>query len=229
MALQAALQDLQSVAPDKLIFLGDAASDGAQPHRVIETLQALQCECIRGNMDDFLLKPQPRSDDSMYRRRLNEIAQWSASQIRPAEREFLRGFVDTLALTVNGLLLLCYHGSPRSNDELLLATTDDATLADYFAETEAAVCIGGHTHTPLYRRWNRRTILNPGSVGLTSYRKQVRMFPVPVAEYLLLTVAANGRFSVDFRRVPYDPQPYFSAIRESTMPHADWLISLWQV
>jgi putative phosphoesterase len=228
-ALRAALDDMQAAAPDRVIFPGDAASDGAQPHQVIETLQALQCDCIRGNMDDFLLKPQPRPADNVYRRRLNEIAQWSAAQLHPAERNFLRGFVDTLALTVNGVRILCYHGSPRSNEELLLATTDEHTLSDYFADTDADIGIGGHTHTPLYRRWNRMTLLNPGSVGLASYRKQARMYPVSVAEYLLLTVQEGGRVSVDFRRVPYDPQPYFAAMRQSGIPHAAWLISLWDV
>jgi putative phosphoesterase len=228
-ALQAALADMQPNTPEQIIFLGDAASDGAQPHQVLSRLQTLDCVCIRGNMDDFLLKPEPRESNSEYHRRLNDIARWSAAQITDEERAFLQSFVPIHTLSINGLTILCFHGSPHSNTDLILATTDDATMKGYFADTEAAVCIGGHTHTPLYRRWNRKMILNPGSVGLASYRKQARMFPVPVADYVLMTVTDAGQVQLDFRRVPYDPQPYFQAIRDSGLPHAEWLIARWNM
>jgi predicted phosphodiesterase len=128
--------------------------------------------------------------------------------------------------------LLCFHGTPRSYDEIIKATTPDRTLDEVFAGVEADVLVGGHTHAQLFRRWQRALLLNPGSVGLPFDGVPPDSGPFPGlhnpawAEYILLTVD-GPRLSVDLRRVPYALDELRRAILACGMPHAEWFASDW--
>jgi len=119
--------------------------------------------------------------------------------------------------------LLCSHGSPRSYDDVIVATTPDAELAGMMASHDAAIIAGGHTHIRMLRAYQGREFVNPGSVGLA-----YRFFPdgsvhvPPWAEFALLSRTDAGAVSVDFRRVPYDRDATVCAMAEREMPHAAW-------
>lgn len=54
-ALQTVLKDIQQAHVDRIVCLGDVATLGPRAHDVLSILADLQCVCIRGNHDDFLL------------------------------------------------------------------------------------------------------------------------------------------------------------------------------
>src|SRR6185312_12115737 len=56
-ALQAVLRDIERRPVDRIVCLGDVATLGPAPDRVVETLAELGCLCILGNHDEFLLDP----------------------------------------------------------------------------------------------------------------------------------------------------------------------------
>jgi putative phosphoesterase len=73
----------------------------------------------------------------------------------------------TSELDVGGLgrVLFC-HGSPRSDEEMLLRTASDERLTETLAGVEADIVVCGHTHMQFEREVGGKRVVNAGSVGL---------------------------------------------------------------
>lgn len=233
-ALEATLADIAGQAVDQTVCLGDVALAGPQPHEVSQRLRAFGCPVVMGNCDAWMLDPPPpdgtKEGDAA---RLEAIEYWSAEQLAEEDKTFFRSFQPTITVALGeGKTLLCFHGTPRSYDEIVKATTPDSQLDEVFAGVEADVLVGGHTHAQLFRRWQRALLLNPGSVGLPFDGVPPDSGPFPGlhnpawAEYLVLTVD-GPRLSVDLRRVPYALDDLLQAIHASGAPRVDWMAGDW--
>jgi predicted phosphodiesterase len=228
-ALEAVVADVEAHGVDRVICLGDVAAAGPQPAECVRLLRSLGYPVVRGNTDDLLLHPPDPGDapDEAARRRFETLS-WGAAQLSPDDRDFLGRFEPTIEVDLAaGATLLCYHGSPRSYDDILLPTTPDAEVERLMTGVEAAILAGGHTHVSMVRPNGKRLIVNPGSVGMTFFRVggSITADP-PWAEYGLLTWEA-GLASVELRRVPLDRESLIGAARESGMPNAEGWISGW--
>ena len=119
--------------------------------------------------------------------------------------------------------LLAYHGSPRSFDDPIEATTPIETLDSWFEQTAALIYAGGHTHQPFVRRYRQSFVVNPGSVGLAyeqdaaSGEKRNR----PWAEYAIIDYE-RGQVAFELRRVPYDGAAVVALAVAKGLPHAVW-------
>lgn len=176
-----------------------------------------------GNADAEMLNPTLTSDLSEP---FKDIIGWCAQRPDDTDRTFIRTFRETVRLELDGFPILCFHGSPKSYNDVITATTPDEALGMFF-ETRAPLMCGGHTHTQLLRRFQNVTFVNPGSVGLPhevlkdgSVRNPAR------AEYALVEIN-RGQPSVTFRRVSYDLEPLLEAVRTSGMPHAETWSADW--
>jgi predicted phosphodiesterase len=181
-----------------------------------------------GNWDAWFLEPMPPDDDEVAVM-LAEIAAFWADELTEEDRAYMRGFVPFLELELgNGTTALCFHGSPRSNEDWIFATTPDEELAALFGSDRADVMIGGHTHVQMLRRLKDTLLVNPGSVGLPFsdwWPNQVRI--APWAEYGIVT-HEEGRVRVDLRRTTFDVDALLRISRESGMPHGDWWCASWR-
>lgn len=128
----------------------------------------------------------------------------------------------------DGRSLLCYHGSPRSFDEIILPLTPDETLREYLQPQDNILYTGGHTHVQFMRHLGNTFHFNPGSIGYAFRHDQPPSADGERhydgwAEYAVLTVGA-GRQAVTFRRILFDVQQLIRIYRESGRPFADLLI-----
>ena len=57
-ALKSVLKDIELHGADQIICLGDVTTLGPRPVSVLETLQDLNCHCILGNHDAFMIDPE---------------------------------------------------------------------------------------------------------------------------------------------------------------------------
>ena len=233
-ALTAVLNDFETTAPDKTVLLGDVANFGPQPHETLARLRELDFPTVMGNTDASLLQPptlediKNPTDDTPF---FLAVEGWCAEQLTEDDRNYVRTFQPTINLDVDGVSVLLCHGSPRSYNDIIKATTPEETLDEFFADEEAQVMAGGHTHTQLLRRYKDGLLINPGSVGLPFLYAQVAKEKVEVvnphwAEYALVE-AVHNQPSVIFRRVPYDVTPLVEAARSSTMPYVERWLSGW--
>ena len=229
-ALDAVLASLAADPPDEIVCLGDVAATGPQPRDVISRLRDLGCHTVMGNSDAWLLSPAPSNptvDEDA--RRVEEIDRWCAAQLTPEDGAFLRAFRPTIALPLApNASLLCFHGSPRSFDDVIAATTPEDALAPMLAGHRASIMAGGHWHFQMLRRYEDVILLNPGSVGLAYDLLPDGRAIVPArAEFALLT-AKDAILAIELQRVPYDRAATVRAMFERGMPHAAWSSSDWR-
>jgi predicted phosphodiesterase len=164
---------------DQAIVLGDLVGYGAEPNAVIDRVRALKpVAIIRGNHD----KAACGLDDG---ENFNQVARfaagWTAEQLTPENRDFLRELPPGPTV-IDDRLEIC-HGSPFDEDHYIFDVLDAARALE--AATRQ-VCVFGHTHLPvifaargtqlladvpdadtrvLAIEADVRYLLNPGSVG----------------------------------------------------------------
>jgi predicted phosphodiesterase len=226
-ALEAVLRDIEASGVQDVVCLGDVAAMGPQPGEALRTLRELGCSVVMGNADAFMLEPTSTSEDEDMRK-IEEIDAWCAAQLSRDDLDFIRSFQPTVRVDLNGgRTLLCYHGSPRSFDEIIAPTTPDGELDEMVAGAPADVFAGGHTHFQMYRRHRNATVVNPGSVGM-SYSRTLPLNDVGLASWAEYAVVDRGSLSISLRRVHYDKQAVADAIERSGMPHAAWFAAEWR-
>jgi putative phosphoesterase len=217
-ALRAVLDDVRSHA-DRVVCLGDVAATGPQPAEAVEAVAELGCDVVMGNTDEWLLSPTDEAIEDDDTRRIAEIELWAREQLTADHLAELRRYQPRVEL--DGVL--CYHGSPRSNTEVILSTTPDPELAQMVAGYERRVLAGGHTHVTMLRRFRGSLVVNPGSVGMPFEQTAPETFRNPPwAEYAVV----DGT-DVDFRRVAVDVGAVTEAARASGMPNAGWWVKDW--
>src|SRR3954469_16096936 len=205
LGLRAVLADIERVGVDQIVCLGDVATLGPRPQAVIALLRELECPCIMGNHDEFLIEPElveHYSQQALVRDSVN----WCREVLPAQEVEFIRGFGRSLQLELTpSASLFLFHGSPKSHMDDLLATTPADELDDLLDGHVAAVMAGGHTHVQMLRQHRGTLLVNPGSVGIP-FREAVRGGPptvLPHAEYAVVE-SRGGNVGVSLRRVALD-------------------------
>jgi predicted phosphodiesterase len=227
-ALEAVLEALAGQDIDCYVNLGDTASFGPQPREVLDCLREMNVRNVMGNTDAWLLDPRPHAIRDADTPRQNHIELWSADQLWPEHKEYVRSFERTVELSLgDGATLLCYHGSPRSNRDFLRATTPDLELEAMLAGRSATVMAGGHTHEQMLRRYKNVTLVNAGSVGQAcEWGHATGRRHYPWAEYAIVESNA-GDVSVELGRIPFDVETVSQTAHSRSMPHADWWVGLW--
>ena len=225
-AFDAVLRELERERFDEVVSLGDVAQGGPQPAECVDRLRELGCRCVFGNSDEFLLTLDLGSDevDAERRERLVTVGRWSQQQLGEERLAFLRAFEPTVELDVGGRKLVCCHGSPASNEEIVLPDTPREKVEELIGSADAVA--GGHVHLQWLRREGPGIWFCAGSVGLVYEHKEPmdeRPFD-PWAEYAVLT-ADDGKLGVEFRRVPFDVE---ALVRAAEAMPDDQYAAMWK-
>jgi len=228
-AFRAVLDDIRKVGPDQLAFLGDAATLGPQPLEVIRDLRELNCLCIMGNHDEFLINPE---SIHAYTARPQIIAavDWCRNRIGDEELQFLSTFQSTATLPLgDGKSLFLYHGSPTSNIENIPVTAPAEEFENHFGSLDYQVFAGGHTHIQMARQHCGKWVINVGSVGMPFKEFNPGMKPtlLPHAEWCLLEWK-DGTLSVDLRRVSVDAEAAIASANVSDYPLREGMLEQYQ-
>lgn len=229
-ALEAVLTEISTQNITQLVCLGDVASTGPQPCEVIKRIREIGCPVVMGNMDAWLLQPEPKEQPDLRRKRWQEMDLWCAEQLSSSDRAYLRSFRPSIEYPLlNGKTLFCYHGSPRSYNERILPTTSEEELEQAFAGTRGDLMVGGHTHVQMFRRFKDILVFNPGSVGLAMDRvsplSDIRQ--PAFAEYAIVECSKTS-LQAELHRLAFDLQAFIQVMNASGMPHAAWWASHWK-
>jgi putative phosphoesterase len=227
-ALEAVLERLDADAVDRTICLGDVAV-GPWASETVKRLRAVDPESIVGNWDAWMLDGVAPVGDSPTGQMLLEMASFWADQLDDEDLDYMRRAKVDLQLEIGSNRLSFFHGSPRSYNEPVLASTPTEELIHMFSERAGPLVIVGHTHVQMARRLPFTMIVNPGSVGLPFVEWPVSSARVcRWAEYAVIEYDGENELSFEFRRVPYDSSTVIEYTLASGVPHAEWWTACWE-
>jgi putative phosphoesterase len=227
-ALETVIAALERDAPDQIVCLGDVAVMGPDPAGTMDLLESLGCPVIQGNADVELFTDPDVVKAVEEKPLFRDLILWTQEQMGEKQLAFARTFVSTVELDLgSGVRLLCFHGSPRSNTEIIGRDTTPEALTEAIDGSTATLLAGGHTHNQLMRRFDRQWLINPGSVGMTHRLTRVdrETTTPPWAEYGIVTVE-HGAIDVSLRAIPLDIQAVKAQVPAS-MPHRDDFLAYW--
>ena len=227
-ALETVLADAGRRGVAQYLCLGDVAATGPQPHEVVARLRELGCPVVMGNMDAWLLDPPADDAETVEERQIEEIDRWCASQLTDEDRNSLRAYRSVVDLELEDVRLLGVHGSPRSFNERMLATTPGAELDEMLGAARANLVLSGHTHAAMLRRHRALLLVNPGSVGLPHDQAPAPYGTrnPPWAEYAVITFE-QGRLGIELVRVAVERERIVAPALASGMPHAQRWADDW--
>ncbi|NNJ13202.1 metallophosphoesterase family protein [Chloroflexales bacterium ZM16-3] len=202
-ALHAVIEDIDSWAPDAVIFAGDMVNRGPQSDACLDLTLRLRDErgwrVIAGNHERYMLRyaedvAAGAVPSSGPRYEFSRLIGWAYSQVSdrlPA----IAALSDRYDLATPAGTLRVMHASVRHDRDGVLEAASDDELREQIDPTAAVFCVG-HTHMPFVRQVDATLLVNVGSVGLP-FDGDTR------AAYARLTLSRGG-WAADIRRVAYD-------------------------
>jgi predicted phosphodiesterase len=178
-ALQTAVEHINSWKPDYVVVAGDLINRGPDPLECINLLQLLERSkkwvIFRGNHEDYVIDNfDTKFELSEFEYDVHQPSLWTAGKLG-SELRYIRMLPNDHILTSpDGRNLHFLHGSMISNRDGIYPETSDLELekkitdnAEYVNEskTPAVFCVG-HTHRPLQRYFKNSLVVNVGSIGL---------------------------------------------------------------
>jgi len=213
-SLKAVLAHIEKAQIDKLICLGDVATMGPRPKETVSLLRQLECTFIMGNHDEYVLDPEVGRSYMDAEWFVRTIC-WGQSQLSEDDLAFIRAFLPFCEFKLpNGDTMLCYHGSPKSNTDILLPMTPPTSVDNLIGYHPARIMVGGHTHIQMMRQHKGKLLINAGSVGMPFEQALFIHAPrlLPWAEYVIVH-ADEEKVSAELVRVPID----LAAVKESAL------------
>jgi putative phosphoesterase len=228
LALEQVLGRVSARGVDQIVCLGDVATLGPEPERVMALLYESGATCILGNHDEFMLRPELVAEYTKLPVLIDAIA-WCRAQLSAASLAYLRTFLSSYTLALSGdETLLAFHGTPGSNTTDLLATSDAASVEGWVGSFGGSVLAGGHTHLQMLRQHRGRLLVNPGSAGMP-FKEYVAGGPpqiLPFAEYALVEADAAS-VSVRLERVGLDKELTRRSVLAVDYPMARFLAAAY--
>ncbi|HEY1977854.1 MAG TPA: metallophosphoesterase family protein [Candidatus Baltobacteraceae bacterium] len=212
--LDACLADLQAQGgADAIVAAGDLCLDGPKPKKVLQRLEEVGAQCVRGNTDRYLSEELTEAVDGVDDA---QIA-WTRNDLGERWISFLRDLPFALRIGDDDNQLLIVHANPKSDDEHLWPDADDEALERFIGEEPAAAIAFGHLHLPYVRLWRGKLLVNVASAGLPKDGD-------PRACYAILT-ERDGGWQVKHRRVVFDVKKVATQLADCGIPGSAELIA----
>jgi len=154
-ALEAVLREIPDEAT--IVVGGDVCAAGANPSETLERLRGLgeRVLWVRGNADRELTPGEKGLVPA-------EVIEATRAALTEEQIAFLHGLPPTLRVDE---MLFC-HATPRNDLDIFTERTQEARIADLFADVAADVVVCGHTHMQFERTIAGKRVINSGSVGM---------------------------------------------------------------
>lgn len=220
-ALEATLQQIDSLGYDLLIFVGDLCLFGPRPAECLQIIRDRRIPCVFGNTDEGILGrlQLPKQHDA--------LVAWTAAQLSAAEKTWLGNLPFSVSVNPTAdphTELRVVHANPHDVNRFIFPTEDvqlalageirqtDAQLAALLVGLEAGALAYGHLHIPSVRQFEGHLLANISSVSRP-------LDGDPRAKFAILTWGGAG-WSAEHIHVPYDIDREIAAFRQVRPP--DW-------
>jgi putative phosphoesterase len=212
--LDACLADINAQGGvDALVAAGDMCLDGPKPRKVLQRLQELGAQCLRGNTERYLCEGvDDRSPD------VPDLGiAWTRKELGEQMLDWMRELPFAIRIGEEENELLVVHANPINDDEHLWPDADDATLERVIGSERATAIAFGHLHLPYARIWRGKLLVNVASAGLPKDGD-------PRACYAIFTERSGG-WEVKHRRVVFDVKRVATQLADCGIPESGELIA----
>ena len=213
-AFEAVLADLRETSPDLVLHGGDLGDNGSRPGEVIDRIRDLGWPGVMGNTDEMLFDSESLARFAAGLPQLKvlfdtigDMAGYSREIIGADRLAWLRALPRTQVHDHFALV----HATPATAWRSPMDNAADGDLESAYLPLARPLVVYGHIHRPYVRKLAGVTVVNSGSVGQPHDGDRR-------ASYLLLD---DGEPSI--RRVEYDVDRELTALRNSHLPHAEWV------
>jgi putative phosphoesterase len=157
--------------PDAVLFAGDAVGYGPDPLNCTRWLHAHATLAVRGNHDQALAAGEFVGLPAELAAAAHETLSHARKILPQHDRTHLGRWPTSASIALGGARFYLVHGTPIDplGGSLNSATCAEAELRALFDAISADVVVVGHTHLPAIRQFDRRLIVNPGSLGQPRY------------------------------------------------------------
>ena len=194
------LKELTEV--DTILCAGDIVGYYTFVNEVFDEFRKRNIRTILGNHDAYLLGALPVSANLTVQHSI----EYTKKAINKENIDYLKKIKKaSLDIKIDGLKIRMYHGSPWNEFE-------EYVFPDYqnfnkFRDIDADLIILGHTHWPMIKKVEKKTIINPGSCG------QPRDYNSKASYAILDTKTKN----IQIKRVDYEINKTCQAVKEANL------------
>lgn len=193
------------------LFLGDYVGEMAYPERTMELLREYatkyDCTFIRGNKEDYWINYRKKGELGWQEYNSTTGALWYAyHQLANEDIDFFEGLPIARKLQYGALpTLIACHGSPKSARESMYF--DSEQTKEILGQSEVDLILCAHTHRQGKTMYCGKTLLNPGSVGLSLGAGSKSQF--------MILHGQNGCWQEEFVSLTYDTEEVIRQLEES--------------
>ncbi len=215
LALDSCLADLASQGgADAIAVAGDLCLDGPKPKKVLQRLEEVGAQCVRGNTDRYL--SEATRDGAFGPMEAAQIA-WTRRELGERWLSWLRELPFAMRIGEDENQLLIVHANPRNDEDQIWPDADESRLEHFIAGEQASAIAFGHLHLPYARIWRGKLLVNVASAGLPKDGD-------PRACYAIFT-ERHGGWQVKHRRVPFDVKKVATQLASCGIPESEELIA----
>ena len=196
-----------------MIAAGDLCLDGPKPKKVLQRLQEVGAQCLRGNTERYLSDPGDETFEALEATQLD----WTRRDLGEKMLTWLSELPSAIRVGEDHNQLLVVHANPTNDFEHLWPDADDALLERLVGDEKATAIAFGHLHLPYVRTWRGKLFVNVASAGLPKDGD-------PRACYAILTEQSGG-WEVKHRRVEFDVKRVATQLASSGIPGSDELVA----
>jgi putative phosphoesterase len=223
-AFEKVLDAIRDEGADQIVCLGDVATLGAEPLESVRMLASINCACIAGNHDRFIINPESAKAYAKSGPILDAI-NWCVAELDEEAKKFISGFEKSISFPTPGGDFFIFHGTPGSDEENLLVESAAEVFDSIVAVRDAAVYVSGHSHIRMLRQHYGRLFVNPGSVGspfLCAFNGKSPTI-LPQAEYAIIDFKRE-RATVAFKQILLDMNVIKTSLLSSKNPMARMIL-----
>ena len=156
-ALNLAIDDLKKENVDKICFLGDYVTDGENDNEILGIIKNISDYTILGNREKYILDYSPLKKNYNNYKTIHT----TYNNLSKDNLKYIESLKDYYIIKVKDFNILMIHGNQYYSDKDNIEEVFDKIINDF----DFDICLFGHSHKYLYRKYKNKIFINPGSIG----------------------------------------------------------------